>query len=161
MTASSSLRALRSGGTGSPGPPWPGAAQQRPLAGAGRHHARLHGGLGAMGRPLAAPGPAPGAPPAARAPRRAAAPPPLVPPRAAAGGATPVGSYDGGEREPSELQRLINSIPYTRLCIWAGVVLALWPVHDFFGVRHFGGVAGGGWRVARMRAQPRARAAQA
>jgi hypothetical protein len=37
--------------------------------------------------------------------------------------------------QPSELQRLINSIPYRKLCIWSFVVLLTWPLHEFFGVR--------------------------
>jgi hypothetical protein len=37
-------------------------------------------------------------------------------------------------RQPLELQRLINSIPYRKLCLWASVALFLWPLHEFFGV---------------------------
>lgn len=39
-----------------------------------------------------------------------------------------------GLRQPSELQRLINSIPYRRLFIWSLVTLFVWPLHDFFGI---------------------------
>ena len=44
------------------------------------------------------------------------------------------GSAGFGLRQPTELQRLIDSIPYRKLGIWSGVALALWPLHDFFGV---------------------------
>ena len=37
--------------------------------------------------------------------------------------------------QPSELQRLINSIPYRKLFLWGCVGVLLWPLHDFFGVR--------------------------
>ncbi|KAI8469443.1 MAG: hypothetical protein J3K34DRAFT_423607 [Monoraphidium minutum] len=36
--------------------------------------------------------------------------------------------------EPTELQRLINSIPYRRLCVWSLVALLAWPLMDFFGI---------------------------
>ena len=36
--------------------------------------------------------------------------------------------------QPSELQRMINGIPYRRLCIWAAVALIAWPLHEFFGI---------------------------
>ncbi|GBF95935.1 hypothetical protein Rsub_08058 [Raphidocelis subcapitata] len=36
--------------------------------------------------------------------------------------------------QPSELQRLINAIPYRRLCIWGVVALAAWQLHEFFGI---------------------------
>jgi hypothetical protein len=60
----------------------------------------------------------------------------LPPARAFAGAGVGVGSgsYDGYDREPSELQRLINSIPYRKLAVWGLVGLFLWPLHDFFGV---------------------------
>lgn len=40
-------------------------------------------------------------------------------------------------RQPRELQRLINSLPYRKLCLWAAVALFLWPLHEFFGVRRW------------------------
>jgi hypothetical protein len=50
-------------------------------------------------------------------------------------GTASLSSWDGGEREPSELQKLINSIPYRKLFLWLMVALFLWPLHEFFGVR--------------------------
>lgn len=47
-------------------------------------------------------------------------------------------------RQPSELQRLINSIPYRKLFLWSLVGLFAWPLHEFFGV------SGGGGSTARI-----------
>jgi len=55
-----------------------------------------------------------------------------VQPLAATGGN--VDRAYGELQQPTELQQLINNIPYKRLCIWAGVALAAWPLHSFFGV---------------------------
>ncbi|GBF98399.1 hypothetical protein Rsub_10464 [Raphidocelis subcapitata] len=84
------------------------------------------------GRPAASLLPrSPAAAPHPAAPRRAA-------PRTAAAAAPPpaagLSSLDGYEREPSELQKLIDAIPYRKLCLWGLVGLFLWPLHDFFGV---------------------------
>jgi hypothetical protein len=47
---------------------------------------------------------------------------------------SPGSSVDWELHQPSELQRLINNIPYRRLCIWSVVAIAAWQLHAFFGV---------------------------
>jgi len=51
-----------------------------------------------------------------------------------AGPGGPLSSWDGLDRQ-SELQKLINSIPYRKLFLWVLVVLFVYPLAEFFGVR--------------------------
>jgi hypothetical protein len=70
---------------------------------------------------------------------------------AAAAGQSPATPYPG----KSELQQLLQSIPYKRLLLWSAVGAVAWQLHEFFGVGCESTVAASAFWQCTLGIQPR------